>query len=126
MGRKKKKVIDQLTQFELKVMSALWSLRSGTVHEIQQKMNAGNDYAYTTISTVLRNLESKKIVQSFKNGRSHIYAPSISLEEYFTQTVTQITHELFEGDVTAFWSCLLDTKLRPDMRAEEILQRLSE
>ena len=59
MGRKKKES-DLLTDFELRIMNLIWILRSATAKDIVQKFRKEN-YAYTTISTIMRNLEKKEI-----------------------------------------------------------------
>ena len=45
---------------ELDVMGVLWDLGSGTVSEVRDKLPA--DLAYTTVLTILRNLEAKELV----------------------------------------------------------------
>jgi predicted transcriptional regulator len=45
---------------ELDVMGVLWDLGSGTVTEVRDKLPA--DLAYTTVLTILRNLEAKGFV----------------------------------------------------------------
>src|SRR4029078_12810500 len=46
---------------ELDVMGVLWDLGSGTVSEVRERLPA--DLAYTTVLTILRNLEAKELVR---------------------------------------------------------------
>ena len=73
MGRKKK-TSEMLTDFELQIMTVIWKLRSATVTDVVEKLS-GEDYAYTTISTMMRLLEQRGILSTVKNGKTHIYVP---------------------------------------------------
>ena len=54
---------------ELDVMGVLWELRSGTVAEVRERLPA--ELAYTTVLTILRNLEEKGFVSHEVEGRAH-------------------------------------------------------
>ena len=56
---------------ELDVMGVLWDLGSGTVSEVRAKLPA--DLAYTTVLTILRNLEAKELVTHTAEGKAHRY-----------------------------------------------------
>jgi predicted transcriptional regulator len=56
---------------ELDVMGVLWELRSGTVAEVRERLPA--ELAYTTVLTILRNLEEKGFVTHDVEGRAHRY-----------------------------------------------------
>jgi BlaI family transcriptional regulator, penicillinase repressor len=58
---------------ELDVMGVLWDLGSGTVAEVRDKLPA--DLAYTTVLTILRNLEAKGFVHHVAEGKAHRYLP---------------------------------------------------
>jgi len=49
-----------LTQRELDVMSVLWELGEATVHEVRERVDPA--LAYTSVSTMLRMLETKGYV----------------------------------------------------------------
>lgn len=132
MGRKPiSKSQSLITPFEIKILSALWALRSGRVSEVldwlrEHKPQSDQPLAYTTVSTVLRQLETKGVVQSFKDGRSHIYAPILTRDAHAEFLLREIISNIFANDQTAFWSCLLATDIKSDFDHEEILQRLTQ
>src|SRR5438874_1547876 len=61
---------------ELDVMGVLWDLGSGTVAEVRDKLPA--DLAYTTVLTILRNLEAKEFVYHTAEGKAHRTSPPIA------------------------------------------------
>ena len=76
-----RKRIVRLSKLELRVMEALWQLRSGSVREIQESLPDKKGPAYTTIQTIVYRLERKGAVQRFKKiGNAHIFEPIITRE----------------------------------------------
>jgi BlaI family transcriptional regulator, penicillinase repressor len=60
---------------ELDVMTTLWRTGSGTVAEVQAAL--GTRLAYTTVLTILRNLEAKGFLRREEEGRGHRYFPRV-------------------------------------------------
>ncbi len=86
-----------LTEAELELMRVLWAGGPATVREVMGCLPEGRTPAYTTVSTVLRILESKGFVESEKVGRSHRYAAVEAKAGYETRKLSHILSGLFEG-----------------------------
>lgn len=63
----------QLGALERQVMEALWDNSDLTIREVITAL--GDVHAYTTIATVMGNLDRKAMVRSRREGRSVHYAP---------------------------------------------------
>ena len=107
MGRKKKEDKGTLTDTELKIMSAIWPMGESTVHLVLVVLKDKNDYAYTTVSTMMRNLEQKGLLQGRKEGRGHVYSPMISKEEYQAIAIQDVVQGPFDGAPMALIKGLL-------------------
>ena len=119
MGRKKKEHNNILTDAELKLMNIIWLLNEATVHQVVEELSEVENYAYNTVSTIMRILEKKGFLVSRKSGRSHIYLPSISKEDYELIGVNHMVDDLFGGTPVALIKRLLGgTKLSGDELAE--------
>src|ERR1700722_13868432 len=94
MGSAKGKL---LTEVELELMAILWKLKEGTVHEVLEQLTSERDLAYTTVSTMLRILEQKKILKSRKEGRGHIYFPLLTKDEYEATSLHHLVKKVFDG-----------------------------
>ena len=70
-----------LTNAEEQIMHILWKLNKGFVNDIIEKMPEPKP-AYNTVSTIIRILETKGIVDHKAYGKTHEYFPLISKEEY--------------------------------------------
>ncbi len=80
---------------ELDVMGVLWDLGSGTVSEVREKLPA--DLAYTTVLTILRNLEAKELVRHTAEGKAHRYHPKVARRTARRTALTRIVDKLFHG-----------------------------
>ena len=80
---------------ELDVMGVLWDLGSGTVSEVREKLPA--DLAYTTVLTILRNLEVKELVKHTTEGKAHRYFPRVARKVARRNAVARMVDKLFHG-----------------------------
>jgi predicted transcriptional regulator len=54
MIKKKQSSEKLLTDTELELMSILWKIQEGSVHEVIENLPVGRKLAYTSVSTILR------------------------------------------------------------------------
>lgn len=80
---------------ELDVMGVLWKIGSGTVGEVRQRLPA--DLAYTTVLTILRNLEAKEFVDRVAEGRGHRYFPRVAQKTARRKALSRMLDRLFHG-----------------------------
>lgn len=84
-------------------MDVVWSRREATVRAVHEDLNARGEKtrAYTTIMTVMHRLDSKEFLCRRREGRTDLYAPRVSREEYQQARVAAEIDELVEqyGDV---------------------------
>jgi len=80
---------------ELDVMGVLWDLGSGTVAEVREQLPA--DLAYTTVLTILRNLEAKGLVSHESEGKAHRYRPRVAQRAARRSALSQMIDKLFHG-----------------------------
>ncbi len=104
---------------ELDIMTVLWQESSGTVTEVQTAL--GTPLAYTTVLTILRNLEAKGFVRRVEEGRAHRYYPRVKQRVAQRRALRRLIDTLFLGSPEALLAQLVDDH---DLTAEE-LQRLA-
>ena len=61
-------------------MNVLWQKGPATVHQIQHTLE-GPELAYNSVLTTIRILEKKGYVKHAKDGRAHVYEPTIGRQE---------------------------------------------
>jgi BlaI family penicillinase repressor len=83
------------TDRELDVMAVLWKRGSATVTEVRKELR--EDFAYTTVLTVLRTLEEKGYVSHTGEGRAHRYTPRVGREAAGTTALKRMLSTVFGG-----------------------------
>ena len=106
----------ELTKAEEQVMQILWELKEAFVKDIVAKFPDPKP-AYNTVSTIIRILEKKKIVGYKAFGRTHMYHPLISKEEYTKQTADNLVNKYFSGSFEQMVSFFVKEK---NISAEEL------
>jgi predicted transcriptional regulator len=95
-----------LGERELDVMAILWDSGSGTVAEVRERLDA--PLAYTTVLTVLRNLEAKRFVRREEEGRAHRYFPRVQQQTARRNALSRLVTQLFHGSPQALLAQLVD------------------
>ncbi|MBA3661082.1 MAG: BlaI/MecI/CopY family transcriptional regulator [Gammaproteobacteria bacterium] len=97
-----------LTPVELEIMEILWKLGEGTVHDVIANLPGDRDLAYTSVSTMLRILQQKKVLGIKKVSRQHIYQPLLGQETYATHSIKKIVQHAFSGNSAQLVAHLVD------------------
>ena|SRR5450759_2033280 len=93
---------------ELEVLNALWRGGPSTVAEVRERI--GDDLAYTTVLTTLRNLEAKELVTHTAEGRVHRFAAAVPAKLIHGGAVTRLLRTVFQGDALGLVTSLVDRK----------------
>jgi predicted transcriptional regulator len=111
---------------ETEVMNVLWQHGPSTVSDVLNGL--GIKLAYTTVLTILRNLESKGCVRHVTEGRAHRYEAVIKQSAVRRTAVRQLARKLFRGSSDLLIAQLVsDRKLSDDQvrRIQAILDEKS-
>ncbi|MDG1182825.1 MAG: BlaI/MecI/CopY family transcriptional regulator [Tateyamaria sp.] len=93
---RQKKKSELLTEVELEFMTQLWALGAGTVSDVLGQLPEGRDLAYTSAATILRILEQKEFVTSRKDGKRHVFKPTLAKDAYQTRSLKDLSIKLFD------------------------------
>jgi predicted transcriptional regulator len=93
---------------ELDVMAILWQTGSGTVTEVRERL--ADELAYTTVLTVLRNLEAKGFVRHEPRGKAHRYFPVIAKSTVRRGALARVIDGLFHGSTEELVAHLLQER----------------
>jgi len=93
----------KLTKAEEQIMQILWLLGEGTVQNIRERFEDSKP-ARTTIATLLSILENKKFIIHTTDGRTNIYKPVISKEDYSKKQLFSFLKNYFDGSFSSMAS----------------------
>ena len=85
------------SNLELQALSVLWHDGPSTVATIQETLPDGKDRAYTTVLTVMQNLERKNLVKRALVGRAHVYEAAYSQEVIVQRATHDFLTNAFGG-----------------------------
>jgi predicted transcriptional regulator len=100
----------ELSELQLAVMRVLWQQKKAAVTEVQEALKSERDLALTTVATVLTRLEKAGLVAHRASGRHYLYRPLVSEEEVRRSMVSVLAERLFQGDVAALVSHLVNAR----------------
>lgn len=93
---REKKKSELLTEVELEFMNELWALGEGTVRDVLDQLPDDRNLAYTSAATILRILEQKEFVTSRKEGKRHVYIPTLGKDAYQSRSLKDLSMKLFD------------------------------
>jgi predicted transcriptional regulator len=109
---------------ELEVMTWLWANGSGTVTEVREGL--ADPLAYTTVLTILRNLEAKGFLRRQDEGRAHRYSPRVQQKAARRRALRRLIDTLFLGSPEALLSHLVDEHDLSPAELRRIARRLTD
>jgi predicted transcriptional regulator len=117
----------QLTQFELKIMEALWAQGRASIREIQETFPEKDRPAYTTIQTMVYRLEAKKAARRVKKvGNFHVFEPAVSRDAVHRKLIDDLL-ALFGGSTQPVMAHLIESgklTLEDVKEAEKLVRKL--
>ncbi len=88
--------MEKLTYQEEELMLIIWQLGKGFIKDFIEKMDAPRP-PYTTVASIVKNLERKGYVSSKRYGNTYEYTPLIDENDYKAKFLSKIVHNYFEN-----------------------------
>jgi len=113
-----------LTKAEEQIIQILWQLKKASVKEVLTELPEPKP-AVTTVSTIIRILESKGFVSHEKHGRGYVYFPVVQKEDYTRQSLSNMLNNYFEGSFKNLVSFFAKSNRIDVNELEDILKELN-
>lgn len=88
----------EITKAQEEILRTLWEVGEGVVTDVIDRLPEPKP-AYNTVSTVIKVLEKKGYVSHKVYGKTHVYYPIVSREEYARNTIKSTFNELFNNSL---------------------------
>jgi predicted transcriptional regulator len=105
------------SELELQVLSVLWENGPSTAREVLEAMPDGKQRAYTTVLTVMQNMEKKGLLSHETRGTAHVYKPLLSRAKVLGPMLKTFVHNIFGGRPALVMQQLLSST---DVTEEEL------
>lgn len=96
------------TAAEFRLLEILWVLEEGTIEDLLQVAENDSPLNYKTVQTVLRIMESKKLVSHSIRGRAFVYRPRVKRHEVSRISLRSLLQRYFRGSRTELLVNLLE------------------
>jgi predicted transcriptional regulator len=81
---------------EARIMDILWTHQELSIKDVQQKLEQEKNLNFNTVMTVMNRLLEKGILVKRMEGRTSLYRPVHSKDDFMDIQSKEITHELLE------------------------------
>ncbi len=117
---------EKLTPGEEEVMQFIWRLEPVLVSNILDEIEkeTGDRPPHSTISSIVRILESKGFVDHKAYGRTHEYFSLVKKKEYSKRSLTDLVGGYFDGSMNNLVSFLVKEKAMDKKDLKELIKKI--
>lgn len=119
------KNIPNISGSELEIMKLLWKDNPLSANEIRSLLSDEISWSNQTIKTFINRLLNKQAIRFEKSGRSYLYYPLISYDEYVKEENKFFLEKVYDGAIGMLFSKFLEGEKLSDKEIEN-LQRILE
>lgn len=108
---------------EAKIMNCLWDGSEMSIKDVQHHLEKEKAINFNTVMTVMKRLVEKGVIQKRLEGRTSLYSPVLSREDFLETQSKDLTHELIEEFGSVVISHMLDALEEVDPMIIEKLEK---
>jgi len=113
----------EITKAQEEVLKVIWEIENGAVADVLDNFPELKP-AYNTVATVIKVLERKGYVGHRTYGKTHVYYPLVSREEYANHVVREAFTGLFNGSLHQMVSPFIRSRNISISEMEDLRQML--
>lgn len=113
----------RLNEREEQIMQILWRLKNAFVKEIMAEMPAPKP-PITTISSIVRKLETEGIIGHESFGKTHRYFPILEKSAYRKSFFQRMLNNYFGGSTEQLLSFFVDEQDLPPEELDRLLEKI--
>ena len=121
---RQQKTLVPLGETEMEVLRHVWAAGEATVADVHARIGADRTVAYTTVLTVMKNLEAKGYLASTRDGRQDRYRPARSAEAVRGSLLDGFVGHVFGGSPLALVQTLVKEERLSDEDRDELRRLL--
>lgn len=111
--------MEKLTHVEEETMQAVWRTGEGNIKTFMEKLD--EPAPYTTIASVIKNLEKKGYLSSRLVGNAYLYKPDVSEAEYKKKFMGSVVKEYFDNSYKELVNFFVEQKKLSAKELKEII-----
>ncbi len=116
----------KLSDAEWQIMNALWKKHPATARELMEEIPPDNNWAYTTVKTMLTRLISKNAVSEYKRGNTSVYEPLVSQQKARTGALKSLVDKVLGGKLEPVMHYLVEERKLSEKERRKLIRLLEE
>ena len=105
---------------ELEVLQAVWKRGTATVREVWEDLYPTRRLAYTTIATVMKDIEKKGYLTHTARDRTYVYAPTVGREDVSRGMVAELVRTVYDGSAAKLVTTLIQHERLSEAELDDI------
>ena len=114
--------MEKLTHPEEETMQAVWRTGEGNVKAFMEHLD--ESLPYTTVASIIKNLEKKGYLSSRLVGNAYLYKPIISEDDYKKKFMGNVVKEYFDNSYKELVNFFVEQKKLSAKELKEILNMI--
>ncbi|GAB2815288.1 BlaI/MecI/CopY family transcriptional regulator [Ferruginibacter profundus] len=114
--------MEKLTHVEEEVMQAIWRTGEANVKAFME--NLDEPAPYTTVASIVKNLERKEYISSRLVGNAYLYKPAVSEAEYKKKFMGNVVKEYFDNSYKEMVNFFVEQKKLSARELKEIISMI--
>jgi BlaI family penicillinase repressor len=114
--------MEKLTHVEEETMQAVWRTGEANIKAFMENMD--DPAPYTTVASIIKNLEKKGYLLSRLVGNVYLYKPLISDVEYKKKFMGKVVKEYFDNSYKELVNFFVEQKKLSAKELKEIIQMI--
>ena len=111
---------------QLEIMKVVWRLGNATVRDVYEDLRLHRPIAYTTVMTMMKNMEAKGHLKKRSEGRAFVYAATVSEDRMLRRIVGDFIDRVFNGSTEPLLAHLVKERRLSEKDLEEISRMIRE
>lgn len=112
--------LPNITEAELEIMKVLWEKNPLSANEIIASLPEEMNWSDQTVKTFLNRLLKKHALTHEKLGRSYLYYPAVTYDEYVKTENKSFLHRVYDGAVGMLFSKFLEQENLSEREIEHL------
>lgn len=104
---RKNRTPPRLGRLETQIMNVVWDRTTATVHDVRDALGGRKKPAYSTVLTMMRNLEAKGFLEHDVHDRKYVYRAVIDQQHVRRNVLGDLVQRLFDGSPALLVNSLL-------------------
>ncbi len=114
--------MEKLTHVEEEVMQAVWRTGEANIKAFME--NLDEPAPYTTVASIIKNLERKAYISSRLVGNAYLYKPAVSEAEYKKKFMGNVVKEYFDNSYKEMVNFFVEQKKLSAKELKEIISMI--